>query len=86
MNELELCMKYANTCKRCPLNRVCEGEYQREEENHERHGDLSALRNRPKRAYMSTQKETSKGWRRTGGQVPEHKSMGKQKHGDKTKG
>lgn len=32
MREIEYCMKYANTCKRCPLNRICESEYQREME------------------------------------------------------
>ena len=30
MREIELCMKYADNCKRCPLNKRCEEEYQRE--------------------------------------------------------
>ena len=32
MREIELCMKYADNCKRCPLNRKCEKEYQKEME------------------------------------------------------
>ena len=32
MREIELCMKYANDCKLCPLNKRCEEEYQREME------------------------------------------------------
>jgi len=65
MREIELCMRYANTCKRCPLNRICEGEYQREMEQKsgesgERPGDLQILRNRPKGTPMPTQKEPTK--------------------------
>ena len=32
MREIELCMKYADNCKRCPQNRKCEEEYQKEME------------------------------------------------------
>ena len=61
MSEIELCMKYANTCKRCPLNRICEGEYQREMEeksgdaNGKGSGDLQKLRNSAKRTHLPTQ-------------------------------
>ena len=45
MREIEFCMKYANTCKLCPLNRICEDEYQREQEGGEcGEKDLSVLR------------------------------------------
>ena len=59
MREIEFCMKYANTCKRCPLNRKCEEEYKREQESGDAdgHGDLQILRNSPKRTPMPTQKE-----------------------------
>ena len=62
MREIEYCMKYANTCKLCPLNRICEGEYKREMEqksgeNCERPSDLQILRNSGKRTSMPTQKE-----------------------------
>ena len=30
MKEIELCMKY-DTCKRCPLNKRCEAEYNKED-------------------------------------------------------
>ncbi len=66
MREIELCMKYANTCKRCPLNRECEKEYQKEMEqksgdaNGERPSDLQILRNNHKRTYLPTQEEPSK--------------------------
>lgn len=30
MREVELCMRYADNCNRCPRNRICEREYQRE--------------------------------------------------------
>lgn len=66
MREIELCMKYANTCKRCPLNRECEEEYQREMEQKsgecgEGLSDLQILRNSAKRTPMPKQKEPSKG-------------------------
>lgn len=65
MREIEFCMKYANTCKLCPLNRECEKEYQKEMEQKsgdtDGHGDLSILRNSAKRTPMPTQKEPSKG-------------------------
>ena len=32
MREIELCMKYADNCKLCPLNEKCEKEYQKEME------------------------------------------------------
>ena len=86
MKEIELCMKYADTCKRCPQNRICEGEYQREIEQKSGdangHGDLQILRNSSKGTSMPTQEKPSKGWKHTGGQVQEHKSMGKEKHRD----
>ena len=56
MREIELCMKYANTCKRCPLNRVCEGEYKREmEQRHEK--DLQVLRSGGRKPHLPTQEE-----------------------------
>ena len=73
MKAIEYCMKYANTCKRCPLNSECEKEYKTEMEQKSGdvngHGDLQILRNRPERAYMSAQEKPSKGRKRTGGQV-----------------
>ena len=83
MREIEYCMRYANSCKRCPLNRICEGEYQRERESGGRGGkrpsDLSVLRNSSERASMRTQEKQNQGHKRTGGQVQEHKSMGNEK-------
>lgn len=32
MREIELCMRYADNCKRCPLNKRCEEEYRKEME------------------------------------------------------
>ena len=66
MREIELCMKYADNCNRCPLNQKCEEEYQKEMEqksgdpNGEGSGDLQILRNSSKRTPMPTQKEPSK--------------------------
>jgi hypothetical protein len=34
----ELCMKY-DTCKRCPMNRKCEAEYQKQLKVHSTKGD-----------------------------------------------
>ena len=67
MREIELCMKYADNCKRCPLNEKCENEYQREMEqksgdaNGKGLGDLSILWDSSQRTPMRTQKEPSKG-------------------------
>ena len=65
MREIEFCMKYANTCKGCPLNKECEKEYQKEMEQKsgecgERPSDLQILRNSAKGTPMPTQKEPSK--------------------------
>lgn len=65
MREIEFCMKYANTCKRCPLNTECEKEYQKEMEQKsgecgERLSDLQILRSGSARTSMPTQKEPSK--------------------------
>ena len=39
MREIEYCMRYAENCNRCPLNRICEQEYQKEME--QRSGGVS---------------------------------------------
>ena len=62
MREIELCMKYADNCKPCPLNQKCEKEYQKEMEqksgeNGERPGDLQILWDSAKRTPMPKQKE-----------------------------
>ncbi len=60
MREIELCMKYANTCRRCPLNRICEEEYQKEMEQKSGESgekDLSVLRCGKREPYMPTQEE-----------------------------
>ena len=61
MKEIELCMIY-DTCNRCPLNKKCEEEYQKEMEQKSgesggRPSDLQILRSSPKRTPMPTQKE-----------------------------
>lgn len=63
MKEIELCMKYADNCKRCPKNRICEREYQIEMD--ERSGgvsekDLQVLWGSKRGSYMPTQKEPGK--------------------------
>ena len=66
MREIELCMKYADNCKRCPLNKRCEEEYQREMDGKvgecggKRPGDMSILWGRSQRTPMPKQKEPSK--------------------------
>ncbi len=60
MREIELCMVYADNCKRCPQNKKCEEEYQREMEHGKGLGDLQILRNRSKRTPMPTQEKPSK--------------------------
>ena len=60
MKEIEYCMKYANTCKRCPLNRICESEYikemeQKSGESGERPSDLQILWDSSQRTSMQTQ-------------------------------
>lgn len=40
MSDLELCMKWAANCKRCPRNRRCEEEYRKEME--QKSGGVSA--------------------------------------------
>ena len=63
MREIELCMRYAENCNRCPLNRICERDYQLEME--QRAGgisaeDLQVLRSGKRGSYMPTQKEPGK--------------------------
>lgn len=36
MRTIELCMRY-DTCKRCPLNKMCEAEYKKQEKNERKH-------------------------------------------------
>lgn len=66
MREIEFCMKYANTCKRCPLNTECEKEYQKEMEqksgdpNGKGSSDLQILWDRSQRASMQTQDKPTK--------------------------
>ena len=43
MREIELCMKY-DTCKRCPLNKRCEAEYNKQ--------DRDERKNREKKRKM----------------------------------
>lgn len=37
MKKIALCMKY-DTCKRCPMNKKCEAEYQKQEKAHGKGG------------------------------------------------
>ena len=72
MRELELCMKYANDCKRCPLNKRCEEEYRKEME--QKSGgvsakDLQVLWGGFRKPYMSPQKEPSKKHRQRNSKV-----------------
>ena len=73
MREIEYCMRYANTCKRCPLNRICEVEYQREMEQKsgdaDGHGDLSILWDSSKRTPMQAQEKPNKKHRHPSGEV-----------------
>lgn len=63
MREIELCMKYADNCKRCPQNEKCEEEYQKEMEQKsgevsgKRSGDLQILWDCSQRTPMPKQKK-----------------------------
>ena len=60
MKEIEYCMKYANTCKRCPLNRICESEYIKEMEQKSGESgekDLSTLRCGKREPCLSIQEK-----------------------------
>ncbi len=66
MREVELCMRYSDNCNRCPRNRICEREYQREMEQRsrgisgKRPSDLQVLWGSSQRASMRTQKKPGK--------------------------
>lgn len=61
MKSIELCMKY-DTCKRCPMNRICEEEYKREMEGGVSGAkDLSSLWGGKSRPHMSLSKKPKKG-------------------------
>ena len=47
MREIELCMKY-DTCRRCPLNKRCEDEYQQREKQRQKDREQ---RRKEKRKY-----------------------------------
>ena len=60
MKAIEFCMKYANTCKRCPLNSKCEKEYQREIEQKSGDSgekDLSVLRCGKRESHLPFQEK-----------------------------
>ncbi len=66
MREIEYCMRYADNCKRCPKNRICEQEDQKEMDqrsgdvNGKRPSDLQILWGSSKGASMRTQKKPGK--------------------------
>jgi len=41
MDAVKLCMKY-DTCRRCPRNKQCEAEYQRQQKIHKNEGNSEA--------------------------------------------
>ena len=66
MREVELCMRYADNCNRCPRNRICEVEYKTEMKQRsgdvsgKRPSDLQVLWGSSQRTSMRTQKKPGK--------------------------
>ena len=62
--EVELCMVHADSCKRCPQNRICEEEYRIEMEQKsgdtDGHGNVQILWDSSKGASMRSQKKPGK--------------------------
>ena len=63
MREIGYCMRYADNCNRCPLNRKCEREYQEEMEQKScgvSEKDLQVLRGSGRGTHLPTQKKPGK--------------------------
>ena len=74
MSDLELCMKWAANCKRCPRNRRCEEEYRKEME--QKSGgvsakDLQVLWDSRRGSYMPTHKKPGKARGQTKRKIPQ---------------
>lgn len=83
MREIEFCMKYADSCNRCPRNRICEREYQREYGDEK---DLQVLRSGRRKPYMPTQKKPGEKGRQAERQIQKDKSVDREKQRDPSKG
>lgn len=81
MREVEFCMRYADNCKRCPKNRICEAEYNREMEQKsggvsgKRPSNLQILWDSPKGASMQAQKKPGKTRGQAKRKVSQHKGV-----------
>ena len=89
MSDLELCMKWAANCKRCPRNRRCEDEYRKEME--QKSGgvsakDLQVLWDSRRGSYMPTQKKPGEKGRQAERQIQKDKSVDREKQRDPSKG